>query len=148
MTAPISDAGLTRTRTTNPYERSIWALSSTLLLGSVAAMVWAQDVFSSHNQGWSGAPPADLQIAQVLSSIAPSALTSGFLLVGVALAIRAVLHELLTVSTHPVSVSGAMPVLDPEPVFLAPSAPVALERKRDRGSPLDHSLYMRPHERD
>jgi hypothetical protein len=148
MTAPLFAAGPTRSRTANPYERTLWALTSTLLLGSVAAMVWSQDVFSSHNQGWSGAAPADLQIAQVVSSIAPSALTSGFLLVGVALAIRAVVHERLTVATHPVPESNPTPALDSDASFSAPVTPVVFETKRDRPTPVDHSLYMRPHERD
>lgn len=142
MTAPISDAGLTRSRTTNPYERALWAFASALLLGSIAATVWAQDVFLSHNSGWSGnAPPADFQMAQVLSSFAPSALTAGILLAGVALAIRAVMHDRRTVAVHPVAAPDPVPTHDSD---AAPTYPVAFESKRDRSAPVDHSLYMRP----
>ncbi len=139
MTVPTTNADLSPT-TKNPYERAMWLVATALLLGSVTAIVWAQDVFHS-NRSWTDTPPADFQIAQVIFSIAPSSLTGGVLLAGMALAIRAIAFNRRTPDPHLLPTSTVAPAGDPVSAVTVPSM---AEREPMRSAPVDHTPYMRP----
>lgn len=125
----------------NPYERALWVVSGALVIGAVAAILWAQDVFSRNTGGWSEQPPTEIQIAQMIHFIAPSAISGGTILGGMALTFRALTLNLRTPDSHVVPSSGAAPLRDPQFAATVPAAP---EKDRIASIPVDHTPYMRP----
>jgi hypothetical protein len=128
-------------RDTNPYERALWVVAGVLVPGSVAALVWAHDLFASNHGGWTDQPPVEFQYAQMISSIAPSALSGGIILAGMALAIRALSFNRRTADTHLVPAPHPAAIHDNASVAIAP---VASGRTRATSVPVDHTPYMRP----
>lgn len=128
-------------RTKNPYERALWIVAGALILGSIPAMMWAQLVFSSSQNGWTGQPPLDIQIAQVVHFVASNALTGGIILAGMALAIRALMFNLRKADTYRVPTPQTAPHQDPN---YAITDPVASDTRPKASVPVDHTPYMRP----
>jgi hypothetical protein len=129
-------------RTKNPYERALWVVAGVLILGSVPAMMSAQSVLSSPQNGWTDQLSVDIQIAQAVNFVAYSALSGGIILAGMALAIRALAFNLRTADTHRVSAPQTAPQQDPNPAI---TVPVASDTRRKASVPVDHTPYMRPH---
>lgn len=129
---------------TNPFERVLWILAGVLLIGSVAAVVTAHNIFTSHSSGWSSPQPTDIYIAQLLSSFGPSGFTGGIFLAGLALTTRVLRFDRRAEAAHALAGTTAEPARESHPAALFP---VAGDR-RIAPAPVDHSVYMRPRSTD
>jgi len=128
-------------RTKNPYERALWVVAGALILGSVPAMMWAQSVFSSPQNGWTDQLSVDIQIAQALNFVASNALSGGIILAGMALVFRALMFNQRTAATYLVPAPHTAPRQNPDSAI---TDPVASDTRRKESVPVDHTPYMRP----